>query len=300
MVVKRLKKKTNVRSRKPKSTMASYVSQFDTNHPDHYIDSAFSDEQIGPLSGVAGTGSLAMNMQMLNYDVPIQLGTGPGLRTGQHIIITRLFARLYLKLSLGCRARVLIMANPRDGFFSGPSMNNNANITAAIESPPYLISPTYGTTYGPIDYMIDPSCEYTVLWDKMYGMGTTNLPASTAALPVGTTSTPTCLMVPVEIDLPLMLPQMYNAAGYPETGDFVFYIVASSTVGDVAVRYTNCAMSGTFRLQYVDASNLEAIGKSIRDFVDEAGNTIDYVVKSRFVRQIANAAPFVTQMFTAL
>jgi hypothetical protein len=295
-----------VAKRRPKSrAMHTYVSKFDTNHPENYIECGFSGTSVGGSTGAANTGSMCWTPALLNNGgetaTEIQVGTGINKRLGSHIILTRLLVRMYATMTGGSRMRLMVVANPRDNLDTAGAMTTNTITTAAMEATPFLRAPTaslYGTAPGLIDYMVDPSCEYQVLFDKMYGPGDHSQSFSTGTLPITGSPVIGSAVVPVELDLDLMLPVMYNASGYPQTGDLMVYVVSSnSNAWAGTITYPTVQLTGVVRINFVNAVNLEAIGRSIRDFVDEAGDTIEHVSKSPFLRFLQSAAPFVTKIF---
>lgn len=284
-----------------KGNASSLVKRFDTNHPERWLDWTANNCFIGKSTGVLGTGSAAWNVALLNTDdstVPVEIaqGTANNCRVGTHTILTRLTMRFYATLTQGSRMRLMIFANPRDNQNTSSS-KTNAQLTALVEASPFLIPPakSFGGSgaIGPIDYCMDPTCDYTVLFDRMYGGGSLS-----TAFNCNTSNNLGSNIFPIEVDLDLMLPVMYNAVGKPQTGDLIIYMCSTSANGNASnIALSQAQLFGTMRLQYVDALNLEAIGRSIRDFIDEAGNTLEHMSKSSLMKYARMAAPYVTQAF---
>jgi hypothetical protein len=277
-----------------RNALVQYVSRFDSNHPEHFLTYSVANVGIGLNS--AG-GSLAFNSQLINNSL-IQLGTGRDKRVGNHIILTRLKVRLYVSCSMLTRVRCIVLANPRDAYLE--QQTSTANLTAAIEASPILMAAQHGTAaLGPVDYLIDPACDYTILHDQMYGMASGGGMFASAAYPMTTGAGiqyGACI-VPIELDIPLALPQIYNNSGVPQTGDWAIYL--ASTTANTAGNPQAVAW-GSVMLQYVDALNLEAIGTTIKDFIDNAGSTIDHFTNSRFYQQLHNAAPYAAKVWGLL
>jgi hypothetical protein len=293
-------RRKNVRRRGAKrgTSLKEYVGKFDTNHPDHWVSTGWDQLAIGSSSGAIGDGSFAFTPYYINNNSALTLGTYTDQRLGAHVIYTRLLIRAYAQLTLGTRLRVMVLANPRDGLLQ--NITSNTGLTGEIEAAPFLESPSYGATFGPIDNPISPACDYTVLFDQMYGCGVLPqaIPTATQPITVGAGVQVTTALTPIEMDLSLMLPCMFDNNGLPQTGDFVVYMVSSAANAHSGTAgYANCLLSGYVQMQYVDAMNLEAIGRTIRDFVDEAGNTLDHIAGSRLLRWGAAVAPYITRLF---
>lgn len=301
-------KRQGKKQSKPKAS--SVLQKFDTNHPENWLDWGAQQLYIGETTGALGTGTAAFNSALLNTSTStpadIQPGTGITSRLGSHVVLTRLMIRGFFNLTLGARVRVIIFANPRDNLNTAGALSNT-QLTAAIEASPFLRAPfkTFGGsgTLGPIDNFVDPTCDYTVLFDQMFGAGALSSSQWTSSLPITTGAgvqigTNIC---PIELDMDVMLPVMYNNAGNPQTGDLFIYMCSTcpnANTGNLA--QPQAYFNGAIKLQYINAVNLEAIGRTIRDFVDEAASTIEYVSKSSLVKYAASAAPYLTKIWSYL
>jgi hypothetical protein len=308
MAIKKNKRVTKRKARRSKTaSMSGYLSNYDSNHPENFIECGFAGTSIGGSTGASNTGSMCWTPATLNQGgasaTEIQVGTGINKRLGNHIILTRLLVRCYATMTGGSRLRVMVFINPRDNLDTAGGMSTNTILTGAVENAPFLRAPTnslYGTAPGVIDYMLDPACEHQVIYDKMYGPGDHSGSFDCASLPLTCTSAQPIgsAVVPIELDLDLQLPVMYSSSGYPTCGDLMVYLVSSnSNAWAGTITYPTVQLSGTVRLNFVNAVNLESIGKSIRDFVDEAGTTVEHVSKSPFLRFLQTAAPYVTKIF---
>lgn len=275
---------------KPPSRPAGNLS-FSTNQPENYLELGLDTLKVGKSSGLFSVGSTAFTMHSLNANSQIGLGTSVNQRLGQHIILTRLLVRLCVTTTLGARFRIVVVANPRDGTING--IAGNTAQTAFMEASPLLRAPPVGTVIGPIDYPMDPTTDYTVLHDKMYGFGDhsrsfTEHTTVTDEMPIGSVTTP------VELDIDLMLPVTFNNSNVPTSGDFCMYMCSTSPNG-FTLYDPVCQVWGTVRLQYVNAMNLEAIGRTIRDIIDESDKTIAKARESPFARWLMTAAQFATR-----
>lgn len=287
-------KKRTVAKRKPgrPSSRSNNAISFSTNQPENYLELGLDALKVGKSSGLWNQGSTCLTMHSLNGNAAISLGTSVNQRLGQHIILTRLLMRLAVTTTQAARFRIVVVANPRDGTLN--SISGNTAQTAYMESTPLLRAPLLGSVMGPIDYMFDPSTDYTVLFDKTYGYGSYadgffDRPPVSDDIPIGS------VLTPVEIDLDLMLPVTFNAANTPTSGDFAVYIV-STCVNNFTLLNPVCQVWGTVRLQYVNAMNLEAIGRTIRDVIDEADKTIERARTSPFAKWLATAGTFATRV----
>lgn len=302
---KQLRRRRRVR-RNGRSKLSS-VPRFDTLHPERWLSYGMRALPIGLTTGALGTGTAAFNLGLLNTNsdtspLEIQPGTGISNRAGMHIILTRCQIRAYVSLTMSARCRVMIFANPRDNQNTS-SAKTNAQLTAIVEASPFLrtTEKSFGAngTIGPVDWLADPASDYTVLYDKMYGCGDNEYRTALAPQTAGVGIRYQAQIVPVEIDLDLMLPVMYNNNGNPTTGDLIIYIASTCANADTAdtLGTPACVWFGSIRVQYVDALNLEAIGRSIRDFIDEASNTLDHMSKSTLFKYGQMALPYVTKAF---
>jgi hypothetical protein len=235
---------------------------------------------VGRTTGVIGTGSLAFNDALLNSSTstgtPITLGTGVNNRLGKHIFFNRLVVRW--RVAHYNPFRVIIARNFQDG--SAANQLTNSNLTALVESTTVLegASASYGGSggYGTMDTMVSPSTDYEILWDHVYGTGPESIPTSS-----GPTSTS------VEIDIPLNLQRIYTQTPSVDSGGWFIYVCSTEATA------SSCSISGWLRVQYINQFSFEALGKGVRSFVNEAGQTIKHVAQSDFLRYALKAAPYV-------
>jgi len=242
--------------------------------PENYVSFGYNNQTFGLSTGGADP-TIALNDALMNAGAQIQLGTGTNLRLGRHILFTRLTARFcFYNATQTQRVRIIVGKSITS---NDASVLNTVNtLTAFVESAAVMEAPINGGTVGPIDRYINPSSDYIILHDKQYGTGGES----------GLNYVSGICRFFCELDIPLDLQRTYDIAGVPDQGSWFMYICTDSAS-------LNQAIYGSVRLDYINQWSFEGIGKGIRSFVDEAGNTIDHWSKSKLAGYAAKAAPYV-------
>jgi hypothetical protein len=242
--------------------------------PENYVSFGYNNQDFGLSTGGADP-TLALNDALMNGGAQIQLGTGTNLRLGRHILFTRLLARLcFYNATQTQRVRIVVGKSITSNDAS--SLVTVNTLTAFIEGNAVMEAPINGGVVGPIDRPINPSSDYIIMHDKIYGTG-----GETGLNYVSGICRFSC-----ELDIPLNLQRTYDIAGNPDQGSWFMYICTDTAS-------LNQAVYGNVRLDYINQWSFEGIGQGVRSFVDAAGNTIDHWTKSKLAGYVAKAAPYV-------
>jgi len=245
--------------------------------PENYLTFGLSGTAFGVSTGGADP-TWAANDLILNGGIQIAAGTGTNQRLGRKILFTRLTARLFFENNVKAqRVRVIVGSSRTSDAVARKTTINT--ITAFVEGNDVMEAVQSGATLGPIDNPINPSTDYVILHDRIYQGG---LPSGTAWGGNATTS----VLSTCELDIPLMLQRTYDTAGNPDLGDWFIYISTDTAS-------LNQFMDGYIRLEFINQWTWEGVGKSIRGFVTNAGDTVDHVVNSKLVQYATKAAPYV-------
>jgi len=242
--------------------------------PENYLYFGLNGVTFGLGTGGAAP-SWAANDYILNGGAQIVNGTATNTRLGRKILFTRLTARLnFFNSVTSDRVRVIIgVSRTSDAVSTLTSINA---ITAFVEGNAVLESPLSGAVLGPIDKAINPSSDYTILHDKIYGAGTAG----------GYNYVSNSSRMVAELDIPIMLQRTYDSTGVPDLGDWFIHICSDTP-------NNNENVSGYIRLEFINQWTWEGVGRSMRSFVTEAGNTLDHVATSKLAQYASRAAPYV-------
>jgi hypothetical protein len=260
------KKRRQRKTRRPRSAIVQ-------KRPENYLYFGWNGQGFGVSSGGADP-TLGYNDYILNGAAQIATGTGTNQRLGRKILFTRLTARMsFYNDTEPQRVRVIVgLSRTSDAISTLTTVNA---ITSFIEGNAVLESPYQGSVVGPIDKAISPSSDYVILHDQIYANGAK----------FGTaTSMP--FIASAELDIPLMLQRTYDNSGTPDLGDWFMYICSDTAS-------LNQTLHGYMRLEYINQWTWEGVGRGIRGFVSEVGNTVDHVVNSKLVQYANRAAPYV-------